>query len=145
MGRMSFLLRDSRFWKSCTYIREYTRRHVDLALVGQNDGKRATESEKEKYILVHEMAKQSQDREELIGQLLNVFFAGRDTPAVALSNFFFCLARHPKVWKKIRDEIEGLTVEDLTFERLKSLRYVQHTINEGILPRHIFSFIFFVH
>lgn len=143
MGKMSFLLQDSRFWKSCTYIREYTRKHVDLALVGQNDGKKATENEK--YILVHEMAKENQDREELTGQLLNVFFAGRDTPAVALSNFFFCLARHPEVWIKVRDEIEGLTVEDLTFERLKSLRYVQHAINEGMLPRRIFSCIFFVH
>jgi len=145
MGKMSFLLRDNRFWKSCTYIRKYTRRHVNLALVGQDDGKKAMESEQEKYILVHEMAKENQNREELISQLLNVFFAGRDTPAVALSNVFFCLARHPEVWKKIRDEIEGLTVEDLTFERLKSLRYVQHAINEGMLPRRMLLCIFFIH
>jgi len=145
MGRMSFMLRDSRFWKSCTYIRNYTQRHVDLALAGPNDSKKATESEKEKYVLVYEMAKESRYREELTSQLLNVFFAGRDTPAVALSNVFFCLARHPEVWKKVRDEIEGLTVADLTFERLKSLRYVRHVITEDILPRQIFSSIFFIH
>jgi cytochrome P450 len=98
-----------------------------------------------KYVLVYEMAKESLDREELTSQLLNVFFAGRDTPAVALSSVFFCIARHPEVWKKVRDEIEGLTVADLTFERLKSLRYVQHVINEGIFSRRIFSSIFFIH
>lgn len=130
-------------------IRQFTQRHVDWALANRarHDeredvereerniaGRVKTKMEKgdEKYILVHEMARESQNREELCSQLLNVFFAGRDTPAVALSNIFFCLARHPNVWEKIREEIEELEIEHLTFERLKSLRYVQYVINEGM-------------
>jgi len=129
MGRMSFLLRDKRFWESCRRIREYTQRYVDAALA---EYKRGENKDVNRYVLVYEMVKQTTDREEICRQLLNVFFAGRDTPAVALSNVFFCLARHPEVWKQIRKEVEGLTKEDLTFEKLKSLRYVQHCINEGI-------------
>jgi cytochrome P450 len=85
-----------------------------------------------KCILLHELAKVTEDRDVLRSQLLNVFFAGRDTPAVALTNIFFLLARHPHVWKKCREEVQGLQKDDLSFERLKSLRYIQHVINEGM-------------
>jgi cytochrome P450 len=87
--------------------------------------------EQKKIILISELAKVTNDRSELCSQLLNVFFAGRDTPAVALTNIFFLLARHPNIWNKCRAEVESLRKEDLTFERLKSLRYIQHVINEG--------------
>jgi cytochrome P450 len=76
-----------------------------------------------------------EDPEALCDQLLNVFLAGRDTAAVALSNVFFCVARHPLVWRKTRDETEGLKAGELSFEKLKGLRYTQYTqyaINEGI-------------
>jgi cytochrome P450 len=77
------------------------------------------------------LAKETSDRSLLTSQLLNVFFAGRDTPAVALTNIFFLLARHPDVWIKCREEVQGLKKEALNFEKLKSLRYIQHVINEG--------------
>lgn len=128
MGKMSFVLRDHKFWESCKLIRSYTQRHVDRALARREKN---PDEDQRKYILVYEMAKETTDREALCSQLLNVFFAGRDTPAVALSNVFFCLARHPEAWQKIREEVAGVTKEDLTFERLKSFRYVQHSINEG--------------
>lgn len=82
-------------------------------------------------MLVHELAEETTDRSDLTSQLLNVFFAGRDTPAVALTNVFFLLARHSSVWKRCKEEVQGLDKEDLNFEKLKSLRYVQHVINEG--------------
>ncbi|KAF2657814.1 cytochrome P450 [Lophiostoma macrostomum CBS 122681] len=134
MGKMSFLLRDRRFWDSCRVIREYTQKHVDRALSHRRQGSQELNDKDahEKYILIHEMAKETTDRHVLCSQLLNVFFAGRDTPAVALANIFFCLARHPEVWERIRAEVAGLQIDDLTFERLKSLRYVQHTINEAL-------------
>ena len=78
------------------------------------------------------MAKETTNKHELTSQLLNVFFAGRDTPAVALSNVFFCIARHPPVWAKIRDEVGDLAPGDLTFEKLKTLRFTQHTIYEAL-------------
>ena len=133
LGKMRFLLlRDRKFWESCKLIKEYTRRHVDRALLRQQEHK----DENRRCILVHELAKETKDREELTNQLLNVFFAGRDTPAVALTNTIFLLARHPDVWKKCQGEVQGLKREDLTFEKLKSLRYIQHVINEGIYTNH---------
>jgi cytochrome P450 len=130
LGKMKFLLfRDREFEQSCKLIKDYTQRHIDRALKQQvkSDGTKAQRT----VILVNELAKETTDRAELCSQLLNVFFAGRDTPAVALTNIFFLLARHPRVWHKCKAEVEGLRKEDLSFERLKSLRYIQHVINEG--------------
>jgi hypothetical protein len=126
-----FLVRDRKFEDACTLIKCYTRQHINRALNVQARG----EKERRKVILVNELAREISDRSELCSQLLNVFFAGRDTPAVALTNIFFLLARHPQVWTKCRAEVEGLQIEDLNFEKLKSLRYIQHVINEGKIMR----------
>jgi hypothetical protein len=132
LGRMSFLIRDSKFWEDCSLLRKFTQRQVDRALRNRSGSQLPVAGERQrKYTLVHELAKEMGDPEALCEQLLNVFFAGRDTPAVALSNIFFCVARHPLVWRKIREETEGLQAEELSFEKLKGLRYTQHAINEG--------------
>lgn len=134
-GRLSSLMRDEKFRKyrqNCDVIRRYTMRYVERALERQAtmNGKE-TEEDQGTYILVNELVKETTDKDALCDQLINVFFGGRDTPAVVLSNFFYLLARNPKVWSRIRAEIEGLTADDLGFEKLKSLRYVQHAINES--------------
>ncbi|KAF2190337.1 cytochrome P450 alkane hydroxylase-like protein [Zopfia rhizophila CBS 207.26] len=135
LGNMRFLMRDRNFSESCKLIQDYTQKHIDRALQQPQQQKKSEEDSaisQRKCILVYELAKETSDRSLLCNQLLNVFFAGRDTPAVALTNIFFLLARHPEVWKKCRGEIQGLQKEDLTFERLKSLRYIQHVINEAM-------------
>jgi cytochrome P450 len=140
LGKVGFLLPGRRFRESCALIREYTERHIDRAFEQQQRQRRDQKEEDDKIhnsrkcILLHELAKETMDRPVLCGQLLNVFFAGRDTPAVALTNIFFLLARHPRVWRKCREEARGLEKDDLTFEKLKSMRYIQHVINEGMFP-----------
>jgi cytochrome P450 len=135
LGNARFLMRDAKFFQSCKLIQDYTQRHVDRALQRRDSRQDKSEgdntSSERKVILVYELANETSDRSMLTSQLLNVFFAGRDTPAVALTNIFFLLARHPDVWKKCREEVQGLQKEALTFEKLKSLRYIQHVINEG--------------
>jgi cytochrome P450 len=127
LGKMKFLImRDREFQESCATIKEYTRRHVDRALDRQEEDRKDSSR---KTILVYELAEETTDRSDLTSQLLNVFFAGRDTPAVALTNLFFLLARHPNIWNRCKEEVQGLNKEDLSFEKLKSLRYIQHVIS----------------
>jgi len=127
LGKLRFLIRDKKFWSCCTLVQEYTKRAIQRSLELEAEGNSTS-----KYNLVKELAVHSKESEALSGHLLNVFVAGRDTPAVALVNVFFCLARCPAAWVKIREEIADLQPEDLTFEKLKSLRYLQHCINEGL-------------
>ncbi|KAF2750981.1 cytochrome P450 [Sporormia fimetaria CBS 119925] len=134
LGKMRFILfRDKKFNEACSLIQDYTQKHIDRVL---KEPEKPSDSKRERVILLNELAKETSDRNELCSQLLNVFFAGRDTPAVALTNIFFLLSRHPDVWKKCRDEVQGLQKKDLSFEKLKSLRYIQHVINEAfrLLP-----------
>lgn len=129
LGKLDFLIRDSQFWDSCVFIREYTLKHIDRAIM-YSEGNKSYGGQR-RYILAHELVKTTTSRAVLCDQLLNMVFAGRDTPAVALTSVFFCVARSPQTWRKIRDEIKGLKDEELTFDRLKTLRYVQSVIKEG--------------
>lgn len=122
-----FLIRNKKFWSSCELVQSYVKGVIRRSLEREVDGHGAT-----KYNLVKELAAHSKEPELLSGHLLNVFLAGRDTPAVALINVLFCLARHPAAWAKIREEVVGLEPKDLSFEKLKSLRYLQHCIDEGL-------------
>ncbi|PVH95533.1 cytochrome P450 [Periconia macrospinosa] len=130
LGKLDFLMRDQRFWESCAFIRQYTHKHIDLALkILREDNPPAG---RRKHILAQELVQATDDGAVVCDQLLNMVFAGRDTPAVTLTSIFFCIARSPSSWSKIRDEIKGLQDEDLTFDRLKSLRYVQSVIKEAM-------------
>jgi hypothetical protein len=129
VGKMDFLIRDVRFWDSCAFIREFTQRHINRAIASM--GTKTSPEAGRKRILPHELVAATTDRAAVCDQLLNMVFAGRDTPAVALTSIFFCIARNSNTWRKIRDEIEGMKDEDLTLNRLKSLRYVQNVIKEG--------------
>lgn len=133
LEEMKFLvIRDRKFRESCDIIKHYTRRHVDRALDWREGQKK---DNARKIVLFYELAEETTDRSDLTSQLLNVFFAGRNTPAVALTNMFIGLTRHPNVWKRCKEEVQGLDKEDLSFEKLKSLRCVQHVINERISLR----------
>lgn len=129
LGRANLLMRDSKFWRSCNFIRKHTQKQLNHAII--NMGKDMPHGEIRRYILAHELLRDKQDEEAVCEQLLNVVFAGRDTPVVALTAVFFCVVRHPDTWRKIREEVQGFRDEDLTFHRLKSLRYVQSVIKEG--------------
>lgn len=133
LGKLRFLLRDRKFWSCCDLVYSYTKRHDDRTL-GQTKERVDNQAGKEarkRYVLVEELARNADDSKTLSNQMLNVFFAGRNTPAAALSTVFFCLARHPWVWRNIREEVKGTHPDELSFEKLKGLRYLQHLINEG--------------
>lgn len=67
-------------------------------------------------------------------QLVAVLLAGRDTTAVTLSWLFYELSQQPKIVAKLREEIVGRVGEHKvpTYEDLKSMRYLNHVINETL-------------
>ena len=83
-----------------------------------------------KYILAYELAQKTKDRVDIRNQLLNIFMPAHDATAVALTNVFFNLARHPAVWAKLGKDVLGLGSSELTVETLKSIQHLQNIINE---------------
>lgn len=85
-----------------------------------------------RYIIVDELVRSSDNREEIRDQLLNIFLPARDAAAVGLSACLFHLARHPDVWNKLRAKV--LSIQGpLTRQALLSLPYMQAVLNESKL------------
>lgn len=98
----------------------------------ENDAEKAAgrENEEERYIFIHELAKQTNDKKMIRDELMNILLAGRDTTAGLLSNMFFEIAKQPHVWARIREEIASLDGRMPTYEELRNLKYVKWCLNE---------------
>jgi cytochrome P450 len=87
----------------------------------------------------HETTGEKFDPTYLRDFVVNIMVAGRDTTAQTLAWFFYCLAEHPHVLQKIRDEITRLTPELLmtdngfaSMEQVAKLVYLDATIKETL-------------
>jgi cytochrome P450 len=132
LKRLGGLVRHKKFRDSCRAVQEFTDKRIMKAL----NRNKATKSahERKRIYLVDEFSDDTNDVETVRNQLLNIFFAARDTISIALGHAFFFIARRPEVWDHLREEVKDLTLEDLTFERLRSLKYVQSVLKEGMSP-----------
>ena len=126
LPRWNIFTRDTHFWDSCALARKFVERYVEKALSHH------TEKKSERAVLAHGLSKITRDRDDLRNQLLNVFLPAHDAIAVALTNVFFNLARHPKVWSRLREEVLDLGPDQLTFERFKKLTFLQFVIKETL-------------
>ena len=131
LPQWNILTRDKSFRESCKIAHDFVESYI---IKGQN---MVQESRKDglplkRYILAHELIKETGDLDNIRNQLLNIFPPTHEAVGVALTNVFFNLARHPHVYTNLHHGIlaaaEGQT--QWTFERLKSVRYLQHVINE---------------
>jgi cytochrome P450 len=92
---------------------------------------------RERYIFLEALAKDTQDPKLLRDQLLNILLAGRDTTASLLSSAFYLLAHNPRVWTKLRTEVINKfgtakkPREEITFSSLKDVTYLRYVLDEG--------------
>lgn len=128
---------DRRFWDSCRVAHEFVDAYITKGVRSCNNRKDhgpQIQAGPQPYVLAHELIKESGESPKVIrNQLLNVFLPAHEAAGVALTNIFFNLARHPEVYAKLRQAILSAELQDgtrWTFERLKSLKYLQYVINE---------------
>ncbi|PLB39757.1 cytochrome P450 [Aspergillus candidus] len=85
-----------------------------------------------RYYFLSGLARQTGDRRRIRDELMNVLLAGRDTTASLLSNMFFMLAKNPRIWNKLREEIATLDGRAPTYEQLRNLTYLKYCMNESL-------------
>lgn len=108
--------------------RQGTATDSQLKLAGNDD----TEGKSERTDLLWTMIPHfGNNKEHLRSEMLILFAPNNDTTAILLANVFWSLARHPDVYAKVREEVLALGEEPLTYERLKSLKYVDAVLNES--------------
>ncbi|CAG8979569.1 hypothetical protein HYALB_00013453 [Hymenoscyphus albidus] len=99
-----------------------------------------SEDERNRYVFLEALAQETRDVLELRSQILNILLAGRDTTAATLGWTFFQLVRHPEVYQRLRKIIlrefgtysECVPHRDISFQKLKSCSYLQHTLSETL-------------
>lgn len=113
---------------------------VDLALHPEKKQNKA-DSNRPRYVFLDAIAAENKDPIYLRHQVLNVLLAGRDTTASLLGFTFLLLGKHPRVLKKLREEIIDAfgTGKDgkgkkPTFSGLKDVTYLRYVLNEGRSP-----------
>ncbi|KAJ0119926.1 Cytochrome P450 [Diaporthe amygdali] len=136
---LHWLLPGKRGRTANAFVRKYAAHYVQLALKAANDNKRSTMvSSSAGYSLLEALIESTRDPDELRDQILGLLLAGRDTTASLLSWTVLLLARHPDKFAKLRaaalEHFGPYTADtsNITFETLKSCRYLQLTLREAL-------------
>ena len=115
-------------------LNKFVGQYIDQTLqLPQAELEKVTKSD-EGYTFLHALASYTRDRDVLRDQLVAVLLAGRDTTAVTLSWLFYELSRRPQVVARLQQEIRSFvgSNREPTYADLKSMRYLQHTLNETL-------------
>lgn len=131
LGRLRFLIPRRKVEKAFRSSHQFLEYYIDRALAKKEDHDIYEESKSPSLIegLVH----QTDDRSEIRNQALQTLMAASDTISILLSNTIFLLARHPEVWKKLREEILSASPETPTIESLNAPGLLRNVLFEGTL------------
>ena len=125
---------DKRFTDSVKFVHEYVHNYVEMAVKLHKEGlkqEKAEDGEPSRYVFLKELAKTGYNEKKIQDELLNILLAGRDTTASLLSYLFYILARRPDVFAKLRAEVMQIGSERPSFEQIKSMKYLQYSLNES--------------
>lgn len=104
--------------------RAFANRAEILAEKGRNPSSR--------YVFLHQLMTQTDDKVQIRSELLNILLAGRDTTASLLTNLWHTLSRRPDIWAALSTEVAALNGEAPTYEQIKEMKYLRAVINESL-------------
>jgi cytochrome P450 len=116
------------FKKDCKFVQDYVSGLIDRASKDFD----ASKPETDRYILLESLLSQKLPHDQIRAEILSSLLAGRDTTASMLSDLWFELSRHPRIFAKLQSEIrlQPNMGRGLDFETIKSLQYLKATLNE---------------
>lgn len=127
------------FNRDCELLHGFVDNYVRKALVPRDAGSTKAEIDKswpdqanERYVVLYELVKRTDDSLQLRSEILGLLVAGRDTTASLLSNLWFILSRRQDVWTRLRGEISSLQGAKPDLSSLKEMKYLRACLNEGI-------------
>ncbi|TVY33550.1 Cytochrome P450 [Lachnellula subtilissima] len=129
-GRWNRLVHSPQLTKHCKEVHRF----VDELVAGRLNQPAKLSADSDRFCLLNELAKSTQNPLELRNETLQILNAGRDTTGALLGWVFYFLARNNRVFDKLR----GIILTDfgrdrtgeITFEKLKQCQYLNHCIQE---------------
>ena len=121
-------------------VHEFIDRQIDKAykekaerVTRQNSGDSSLDNEPERTDLLWNMVGNlPEDRERLRSEMLLLFVPNNDTTSIFISNVFWNLARFPRVYAKVREEVLAIGEDTpLTYETLRAMKYLDAVLNES--------------
>jgi cytochrome P450 len=83
--------------------------------------------------IIEQLLNQDLTLRQVQGELQNIFFAAFDTTTALLANLFDCLARHPRIVKRIQTELALVVADRMLAEAdLARLPYLRAAIFETL-------------
>ncbi|KAG9006477.1 hypothetical protein FRB93_008605 [Tulasnella sp. JGI-2019a] len=104
------------------------------AKVGEKGAPEQEGSDGDRKTLLSHLVSETEDREMIRDELLNILLAGRDTTAANLTFTVYFLAMHPPVLVRLRKEVMDVIgpTERPDFEQIKDMKYLCAVINESL-------------
>jgi len=135
LGVLRYITKDKKGDEAIKICHEFVGQFVDEAIRYREslDLEKKGATSDEKYVFLHELARDTKNKRRLRDELLNVLLAGRDTTASLLSNMWFMLAKNPEIFAKLRREVEETLHGELpTYEQLRNMKYLKYCMNESL-------------
>ncbi len=133
-GPLQAFVPKKSFHEGLKVLNTFIGKFIDQALQLSPEELEKTTKSDEGFTFLHALASYTRDRDVLRDQLVATLLAGRDTTAVSLSWLFYELSKHPEIVEKLQKEIMNIVGvhREPTYDDLKSMRYLQHTLNETL-------------
>ncbi|TGO72713.1 hypothetical protein BELL_0426g00050 [Botrytis elliptica] len=126
LGKLAFLYRDKKYYDSIKVAHAFADFYVDKAIKYHTDGlskEEPTEKDRSghKYVLLHDMAMQTDNRNELGSQILHRYHHRECTTPTLLK---------PKRVGKDSSRAHGTSISRFTHDDLRKSKYLQNVIKE---------------
>ncbi|KAI9713723.1 MAG: hypothetical protein M1812_006561 [Candelaria pacifica] len=120
------------FKQACKIVKRYASHFVSEALEGQDHSHDQSKSDGQN--LIRDLYGALKSPHLVRDQLIHVLMAGRDTTACTMSWTLFLLVRHPKVFERLRHEINSVIPKGdrLTRAHLQQMPFLRCVLNETL-------------
>lgn len=135
---LSIIPRDHQWERACNEVQSVFDKHIEPAIaerlespVSLNAMSQQEETSTKVHSVLHELIDHSRDPHYIRDQLLSIFLPLHNASPIGIGDLFFQMSRAPGVFAKLRAEVMEFGEVALTFEVLKSMKYLQCVIKES--------------
>ncbi|ESZ94944.1 hypothetical protein SBOR_4668 [Sclerotinia borealis F-4128] len=134
LGPIQFLIPKSMKSEAYKQVQEYLDSLIETEINNAQNASKIQSNELNQKSLLQGLVKETDDRIKIRDNALQGMMAVQDTTPVLLSNTLFLLSRNPKIYDRLRDEVQSLDLESSLhlYDKLRDLSFLHNIIHESL-------------